>query len=66
MTKEKVMRVFSLNELMFLTRGQLLDLHAQIVALLATLAEGSPDYQSALLNLRNIRRVLAQPRWAPS
>jgi hypothetical protein len=60
------MRVFSLNELMFLTRAQLFDLHAQIVALLAELPEGSPDYLSALLNLRNIRRVLAQPRWAPS
>ena len=54
------MRVYSLNELFRLTRKQLFDLHAEIVAELSKLPEPSPDRQLAFANLRLIRQVLAK------
>lgn len=60
------MRVYSLNELMVLTRAQLFELHRQIVTELATLPEGSEEYQDALINLRNIRRALARHEYVPA
>jgi hypothetical protein len=58
------MRAYSLSELFNLTRHELFDLHARIVAELPTLPE--TEHQIALENLRRIRCVLAQPRLAPS
>jgi hypothetical protein len=59
------MRAYTLNELMSLTRAELFALHRQIVEALALLTEGSPERLIALANLRDIRRVLAQPGLAP-
>lgn len=58
------MRAYSLSELFNLTRRELFDLHARIVADLPTLADYERD--TALVNLRRIRRVLSHPRFAPS
>ena len=58
------MRVYSLMELFNLTRAELFSLHAKIVAELPQLSER--DAEVGLENLRNIRRVLAQFRCAPS
>ena len=60
------MRVFTLNELMILTRAQLFALHSEIAALLYDLPEGSEEYLTVLTNLRNIRCVLARRQHAPS
>lgn len=54
------MRNYSISELFNMARRELFALHAQIVAELATLAEGSPDHAVGLANLGNIRRVLAR------
>ena len=59
------MRIYSVNELFRLTRHELFALHAEIIAELSRLPEGSPDYEVALANLRLIRRVLAQPALTP-
>jgi len=60
------MHSYSLSELFRLTRRQLFALHAEIVAELARLpAEGAPDGEVALANLRLIRRILAQPALTP-
>ena len=58
------MLAYSLLELLNLTRAELFSLHAKIVAELPKLSEC--DTEVALENLRRIRRVLAQPRCAPS
>ena len=63
-TKEKKMRTYSLTELFNLTRSELFDLQARIVAELPTLPQ--TDREIALGNLRRIRRVLSHPRFAPS
>lgn len=60
------MRVYSLKELFNLTRAELFGLHARITAELNALPESSVERQTALANLRNIRRVLARqpsPGW---
>ena len=53
------MRVYSLTELFCLTHSELVGLHHRIVSALAQLPEGTAERQTALTNLRNIRRVLA-------
>ena len=58
------MRAYSLNQLFNLTRKELFALHARIAAELPTLCRA--DYAVAIENLRRIRRVLANPRHAPS
>ncbi len=58
------MRVYSLAELFCMTRSELFALHARIVAELSALPES--DRAMALGNLRQIRRVLAHPKFAPS
>jgi hypothetical protein len=62
-TKETKMRAYSLNELFYLTRGELFALHARIVAELPALCES--DREAALDNLRKLRRALAQVRPEP-
>ena len=58
------MRAYSMNELFFMTRRELFDLHARIAAVLPALPE--PEREFALENLRGIRRVLAHPLKGPS
>ena len=58
-TKEKKMRIISINELSRLTRSQLYALLVQMQAVLADLPGGSPEYQFIAETLANIRFVLA-------
>ena len=57
------MRAYSLNELFCLTRAELFALHTRITAELPTLCE--TDRETALDNLRKLRRVLAHPQNVP-
>lgn len=59
------MRVFTLEELFRLTRVELFGLHHRIATILAQLPEDSPERLTALINLQNIRRVLARPHPSP-
>lgn len=59
------MREYTLEELFRLTRAALFGLHHRIASALAQLPEGSPERLTALINLRNIRRVLARPTLSP-
>jgi hypothetical protein len=56
---EEIMRVLTLNELMRLSRMELCDLLVQMTNVLRTYPEGSVEHQSAITNLRNIVRILA-------
>lgn len=58
------MRAYSLSELFTLTRAELFALHAKIVSDLAALHDA--ERAVAFDNLRKLRRVLANPRNAPS
>jgi hypothetical protein len=57
-TKETIMRAYSLNELFRLTRTELVALHAKIAVELLAKPVNSPERQTALGNLRLIRRIL--------
>ncbi|TYL89971.1 hypothetical protein FXB40_34140 [Bradyrhizobium rifense] len=59
------MQTQTINELMRLTRIELCTLAARITNALANLPEGSPERETALINLRNIRVVLARRDWSP-
>jgi hypothetical protein len=61
-TKEIKMRAYSLTELFNLTRSELFALYAGIAADLPALSE--TERETALENLRKLRRVLAHLRWA--
>ena len=54
------MRVLSIKELMRLTRVQLIDLYVRIINALPDMPGGSESRQIALINLRNIRTMLAR------
>lgn len=54
------MRVLSIKELMRLTRIELIDLLVPITQTLPDMPEGWANRQIALINLRNIRSVLAR------
>jgi len=54
------MRVLSIRELMRMTRVQLIDLLVRITNALPDMPEGSENRQIALMNLHNIRIVLAR------
>jgi hypothetical protein len=56
------MRVLTINELKRLTRIELSDLLVRITNVLLELPQGSPERANALINLRNIRSVLARRR----
>jgi hypothetical protein len=62
---EETMRVLTLTELMRLTRTELCALAAQITSELLELPEGSPERDTALTNLRNIRSALARRDFSP-
>jgi hypothetical protein len=64
-TVEEKMRVLTICELMRLTRHQLCDLLVRITNMLADFPEGSAERQAALINLRNIRTVLARRDFSP-
>ncbi|MHB8267488.1 hypothetical protein [Bradyrhizobium sp.] len=59
------MRVLTLTELMRLTRTELCGLFTQITSELRTFPEGSPERDTALTNLRNIRCALARRDLSP-
>ncbi len=59
------MRVLTITELMRLTRIELCDLAARITNAWPDFPEGSEAQQNALINLRNIRRVLRRPNLCP-
>jgi hypothetical protein len=59
------MRVLSIRELMRLTRVQLIDLYVRITNALPDMPEGSENRQIALINLCNIRIVLARHDLTP-
>jgi hypothetical protein len=56
---EETMRVLTLTELMRLTRMELCDLMAQMANVLRIYPEGSAECEAAIINLRNIARILA-------
>jgi hypothetical protein len=62
---EETMRVLTINELLRLTRQELCDLAVRITAALPEFPEGSVERANALINLRNIRWVLARRAPAP-
>jgi hypothetical protein len=53
------MRLFTITELMRLTRMELCDLIAQIAHALRDYRGSSVDREIAVMNLRNIARILA-------
>lgn len=55
------MRILPMAELLRLTRNELLNLQARITGALATIPNNSPDYAVAMINLRNVRDILARP-----
>jgi len=59
------MRVLSIKELMRLTRIELTDLLVRITHALPDMPEGSANRHIALINLRNIRSVLARHDLTP-
>ena len=59
------MRVLTLTELMRLTRIELAGLLHRVTNALPDYPEGSPERQNALINLRNIRSVLARHDLTP-
>jgi hypothetical protein len=62
---EETMRLLPLTELMRLTRIELCDLITRITTALPDYPEGSLERANALLNLGNIRRVLARRDFSP-
>jgi hypothetical protein len=62
---EETMRALAQTELMRLTRTELYDLLTRIMNALPDFPEGSAERVNALLNLGNIRRVLAHRDFSP-
>ena len=59
------MRVLTLTELMRLSKIELCGLAARITNALADLPDDSAELHNALINLHNIRRVLARRDFSP-
>jgi hypothetical protein len=55
------MKLFSMNELLALSRDELLDLHDDMSRHLMVLSADEIERREALENLDNIRRVLNRP-----
>jgi hypothetical protein len=62
---EENMRLLTIIELMRLTRRQLCDLLVRITSTLDDYPDGSDEREAALINLRNIRTVLARRDFSP-
>ena len=56
------MQVWTLNELLRLTRTELCALHREIAGAIVHLPEGTEEHRIAVENLRTIRRVLGRPK----
>ena len=54
------MRLFTMNELMRLTRIELCDLLERIANVLRNYPVGSSEYHIAIMNLRSVCRILMQ------
>ena len=59
------MKVWTMNELVQLSRSELLELFEAISSQLATLPEESHERLAAFENLDNIRLVLSRPVFTP-
>ena len=59
------MRVLTLNELMRLSKIELCGLARQITIELPDFPEGSYERAAAVINLRNIRTILARRDFSP-
>ncbi len=59
------MQVLTINELMRLTRTELCGLYSRITNQLTQFPNGSPHRDTALINLANIRAVLARRDCSP-
>ena len=59
------MRLLTITELMRLTRVELCDLLSRTTNALPDFPEGSAERANALLNLSNIRWILAQRDFSP-
>jgi hypothetical protein len=64
-TMEETMRVLTLTELMRLSKIELCDLAARITNAFPNFPEGSDERTAAVINLRNIRTVLARRDFSP-
>jgi hypothetical protein len=64
-TMEETMRVLTITELMRLSKIELCDLAARITNAFPDFPEGSPEHDDAVINLRNIRTVLARRDFSP-
>jgi hypothetical protein len=62
---EETMRVLTIIELMRLSKIELCDLAARITNAFPDLPEGSPERAAAVINLRNIRTMLARRNFSP-
>jgi hypothetical protein len=62
---EETMRLLTIIELMRLTRIELYDLSTRITSALPHFSEGSVEWQNAVINLRNIRSILARRDFSP-
>ena len=59
------MRVWTLIELLHLTRAELFALYRDIANAVAAMPDGDPERPVALANLQNIRTALARPSLVP-
>ena len=62
---EETMRVLTIIELMRMAKIELCDLAARITNLLPDFPEGSYERAAAVVNLRNIRAILARRDFSP-
>jgi hypothetical protein len=62
---EETMRVLTITELMRLSKIELCDLAARITNIFPDFPEGSPEQAAAVINLRNIRTILARRDFSP-
>jgi hypothetical protein len=64
-TKEESMQMLSITDLMRLTRTELCQLLTQTVNALPELPEGSPERDTTVMNMSNIRWAMARRGLAP-
>jgi hypothetical protein len=62
---EETMTILTINELLRLTKGELLELHSFFTNQLAELPEGSAERHDTLATLANVRAILARPEITP-
>jgi hypothetical protein len=62
---EETMRLLTITELMRLSKIELCDLAARITNVFPDFPEGSTERAAAVMNLRNIRTMLARRNFSP-